>query len=108
MFTDQELHTVPLFGLYRASAVDHFYTTNLAERNKAVENLGYRNEGITGYIYPDTGCGLLPLYRLYNSSGTDHLYTMSAAERDNAINKLGYTQEGITGYISLSDSRRSK
>ena len=71
----------------------------MAERDNAAQHLGYTEEGITGYVYPDTACGGLPLYRLYSTAATDHLYTMSAAERDHASDHSGYTQEGIAGYI---------
>jgi hypothetical protein len=46
IFPTQELHTVPLYRLYNTAIVDHFYTTNAAERDNAAQNLGYTNEGI--------------------------------------------------------------
>jgi len=39
-------------ALYRtAKNGEHFYTTSLAEKNNAVQNLGYADEGIAGYVW---------------------------------------------------------
>lgn len=53
------------------SLSDHFYTTDDAERLSAVQ-LGYRDEGITGYVYPADpqgnqvpNAGPVKLYRLF-------------------------------------------
>ncbi|MFH1391813.1 MAG: hypothetical protein ABIH20_05870 [Candidatus Diapherotrites archaeon] len=45
--------TVPLYRLWKGDfgGRDHFYTTNLEERNIAISN-GYHDEGITGYVWP--------------------------------------------------------
>jgi hypothetical protein len=38
--------------LYRTSkSGEHFYTTSLAEKNNAVQSLGYTDEGIAGYVW---------------------------------------------------------
>lgn len=99
MFPTQEPHTVPLYRLYNGRVVDHFYTTNAAERDNARDRLGYTDEGVAGYVYGDTECGALPLYRLYSPGWNDHFYTMSYSERENAAVNIGFTREGITGYI---------
>jgi hypothetical protein len=41
---------VPLYRLFRGSALDHFYTTSDAERAYAV-TLGYADEGVAGYVW---------------------------------------------------------
>ncbi|CAA7264982.1 unnamed protein product [Cyclocybe aegerita] len=43
---------VPLYRLYSGSSVDHFYTTSASERDNAIRNLGYTDEGISGYVLP--------------------------------------------------------
>jgi glucose/arabinose dehydrogenase/ribosomal protein L33 len=43
---------VPLYRLYSSKAGNHFYTKSIKERNNADNKLGYRYEGIAGYIYP--------------------------------------------------------
>jgi hypothetical protein len=90
---------VPLFRTYQPAIVDHFYTTNAAEAQHAVDNLGYNPEGVAARIWPTGGNGLVPLYRMYNPDATDHFYTINVRERDNAINNLGYNDEGIAGFV---------
>ena len=41
----------PLYRLYKPEASNHFYTTSDAERNNAINSLGYLDEGILGYIW---------------------------------------------------------
>jgi len=92
-------HAIPLLRAYSAGESDHFYTTNAAELQNAVTNLGYSNEGTTGYVFSDQEPHSIPLYRLYNAKDVDHFYTTNAAERDNAVANLGYNNEGIAGYV---------
>ncbi|PBK66688.1 hypothetical protein ARMSODRAFT_959829 [Armillaria solidipes] len=100
VFGSQVSGTVPLYRMYSPSAVDHFYTTNGNERNNAVQNLGYNDEGIvTGYIYPSASCGGVPFYRLYNPTAHDHFYTANANEKNTAAQTDGYVDEGIAGYV---------
>ena len=42
--------TIPLYRLFHAGALDHFYTTSAAERDYAV-TLGYVAEGVSGHVY---------------------------------------------------------
>jgi hypothetical protein len=42
-----------------------------------VAKLGYRFEGIAGYIYPTQQSGAAPLYRAYRAIGNDHFYTVN-------------------------------
>ncbi len=91
--------TTPLYRAYSQSAVDHFYTADLYEKNNAVANLRYADENIAGYIYADQFCGAEPLFRVYSPSAKDHFYTMSVNEKNNAVTSLGYVDENIMGYI---------
>ncbi|KAJ3505653.1 hypothetical protein NLJ89_g7307 [Agrocybe chaxingu] len=43
---------VPLYRLSSGSSIDHFYTTSASERDNAIRNLGYTDEGISGYVLP--------------------------------------------------------
>lgn len=45
---------VPLYRLFRGDPADHFYTTSAAERDLAVA-LGYRDEGVAGYVWDELG-----------------------------------------------------
>ncbi|THH12952.1 hypothetical protein EW146_g7219 [Bondarzewia mesenterica] len=91
--------TIPLYRMYSSSAVDHFYTTSASERDNAVNNLGYSDEGIAAFVYSSNICGSIPLYRVYSPGATDHFYTTSASERDNAVVNLGYNDEGVAAYV---------
>ena len=44
--------TAPLLRAFSPSSGDHFYTTSVAERDKAVASLGYVNEGVACHVYP--------------------------------------------------------
>jgi len=98
--------TVPFYRAYNGR--DHFYTTDLAERDNAISKLNYRSEGIACYVWPSQQCGGVPFYRLFQPKTTgDHFYTTSASERDNAIKNLGYVSEGTACYVLTSQSCRS-
>jgi len=43
---------IPLYRLYRPTAMDHLYTTSAPERDNAKKNLGFSDEGIAGYVVP--------------------------------------------------------
>jgi len=85
-----------LYRLYHPTQQDHFYTTSPTEKNYAI-SLGYRDEGMEGYVASYQTCGTLPIYRLVNSRG-DHFYTISESEKINAEIQYGYQFEQIAGY----------
>ncbi|MFA5992581.1 MAG: hypothetical protein WC796_02670 [Candidatus Pacearchaeota archaeon] len=91
--------TVPFYRTYNPSTGDHFYTMSETEKNNAVANYGYSDEGIAAYIFdiwePDTN----PLFRTYNPSTGDHFYTTDETEKNNAVANYGYSDEGTAGYI---------
>jgi Repeat of unknown function (DUF5648)/Clostridium epsilon toxin ETX/Bacillus mosquitocidal toxin MTX2 len=94
---------LPLFRLFNKNTGDHFYTTSESERQNAIKNLHYDNEGIACYISPVESSGLIPLYRMYN--GTDHFYTTSTNEYNVAWNQGGYNQDSldlIAGYVTAN------
>ncbi len=41
--------SIPLYRLFGGG--DHFYTTSAAERDNAINNLGYASEGVAGYVW---------------------------------------------------------
>ena len=95
------LHTVPLYRLLKTGTGNHFYTTSATERDHAVNHLGFKYEGIAGYVFSTQVTGSVPLYRLVLATSTvlDHFYTTSAAERDNAVKTYSYKDEGIQCYV---------
>ena len=76
-------------------AYDHFYTTSASERDNAVANLGYQDEGTACYTFDSQRAGTTPLYRLFKDT---HFYTLSADERDSAI-AAGWQFEETAGYV---------
>lgn len=85
--------------MYSASAADHFYTTSGPERANAIQNLGYTDEGIAAYVYPQNVQQSVPFYRAYSGGARDHFYTVNSVEMDRAVRKLGYTFEGVAAYV---------
>ena len=88
----------PLLRAFSPGSGDHFYTTDVAERDNAVAKVGYVNEGVTCRVFPAAGTGTTPLLRAFNPTSGDHFYTTSAAERDNAVAN-GYRNEGIACHV---------
>jgi len=117
--------TVPLYrlsktdvfmpGKYGWNATKHFYTTNKAETDKAVNSFGFKLEGIQCYVAPKDKPvpGTVALYRLYhplsksetgyvgiNRAGDDdHFYTTNSGEKYKAVYKIQYADEGIACYV---------
>lgn len=94
VFPGQVESTVPLYRVW--GKLDHFYTTNSAEKSRSLAS--YTDEGIACYLYSGPSNGTVPLYRLWNSGQHDHLYTADAEERNKAI-RNGWVDEGIAGYL---------
>jgi len=43
--------STPLYRLLNATEGEHFYTTSMGERDNAVANLGFVDEGTTGHVW---------------------------------------------------------
>jgi hypothetical protein len=63
-----------------------------------MERLGYREDGVVGYIANSQWPGTQPFYRLVKPDGSGHLFTASLEERDQTLRR-GWKAEGITGYV---------
>lgn len=90
-------------ALYRMGGIhDHLYTTNPSEHSTAT-GMGYKDEGIAGYLASNQVSGTQPLYRLSKSAGSGliHLYTTDNNERQSAISQ-GFKEDGPLGYIATS------
>ncbi|KAJ6454864.1 hypothetical protein C8R45DRAFT_1037388 [Mycena sanguinolenta] len=101
VFPTQETSTMPLYLVYlvqNGDISDHLYTMSETERDLALE-IGYRDGGITAYIYPTPICGSIPYYRLYDSAATEHFYTVSEAEQQSHLAAAAWSDEGIVGYV---------
>ena len=103
-------YAVPLFSLYKASLLDHFYTIGPQAASEAHTLHQYADQGVLGYVLPPDKDlpGTAPLYRwvrVYAKAGSqDHFYQTSAAPPSD------YQGEGIecrvwTGKVSLPSNR---
>lgn len=75
---------VPVYRFYNIGGLEHFYTSNVGERdlllNQYASNFVY--EGAIFYAYPIEGSNLFPVYRLVDLARKMHLYTANPVERD--------------------------
>lgn len=75
---------VPVYRFYNIAGLEHFYTSNVGERdlliNQFASNFVY--EGPIFYAYPIEGSNLFPVYRLVDLARKMHLYTADPVERD--------------------------
>lgn len=85
----------------RVSIGDHFYTTDIVERDKAIAQDGYQSEGIACYVFNTQVSGSSPLYRFNSLQTGDHFYTLSATAEP------GYQSEGIACYVFNSQVSNS-
>jgi len=51
MSAEARCDSSPLYRVYQAGSDSHFYTTSAAERDNAVANLGYTDQGVAGHIW---------------------------------------------------------
>lgn len=94
-----EAATESLQRLYNPNSGEHFYTSDLKEKDVLV-GYGWKHEG-KGWDAPLASS--IPVYRLYNPNAGDHHYTTSERER-NVLLSVGWQDEGIGWY---SDEARS-
>jgi hypothetical protein len=90
-YEDVDPTPVTMYRLYNPNSGEHFYTSNVVEKNVLV-TVGWKYEGIA---WTAPSMSATPVYRLY--SGTDHHYTTSVVERDYLVS-VGWTDEGIGWY----------
>ncbi|NCC36664.1 MAG: hypothetical protein EOM24_32330, partial [Chloroflexia bacterium] len=78
----------------------HFYTLSEAEAAYVERDLGFRREGVVGYLLPTPveRFHTRPLYRAYSGAHDNHFYTGNSADIQYA-ESVGYHPEGVAGYI---------
>ena len=79
--------------VYRLNGPEHFYTTSLLEKNLALKDRRWRDEGIAFYVPKN---GTIPVYRL---NGPEHFYTTSLLEKNLALKDRRWFDEGIAWYL---------
>ena len=103
----QTAGTHDVFRFYNAATHDHFYTTDVAERDSILRNLpSYSYEGAQ-WSTPDAGAHTLDVFRFFNPTTGDHVYTTDLVERDAIIRNLpSYRYEGIAfeAYATPADA----
>lgn len=79
-----------LHRLYQAQGDNHFYCTNASDIDFFIEDLGYTDEGIIGYVATSPGrdSNHFPLYYAYHPTIVDHFYTIDMQEIENMIPTL--------------------
>lgn len=90
----------PVYRLYKPAAPDdHLFTLSETEASNAVNELGYRYEGIKYYCTTTAGeCGAsVPFHKFW--TGTKHFYTVDFDEGNNDIVAAGGTYDGVLCYI---------
>ncbi len=96
---------IPFWRLYNENIQDHFYTTDAAERDRAIRDYGYKDDGVACYVLPGGDRTGIPLFRLWNDKAGDHFYTTKIADRDRAIRDYGYKDEGVAcNVLPVGDS----
>ncbi|RDB19083.1 hypothetical protein Hypma_014453 [Hypsizygus marmoreus] len=58
VYPTQTCCSAPFYVIYSATLGDHFYTTDITERDAMLRLNGYVDQGIAGYVLPiQRGCG---------------------------------------------------
>uniref|UniRef100_A0A8H7XMH8 DUF5648 domain-containing protein n=1 Tax=Psilocybe cubensis TaxID=181762 RepID=A0A8H7XMH8_PSICU len=52
IYSTQVCNSIPLYSVARASATYHYYTTVISERDDMINNRGWTDSGIVGYVLP--------------------------------------------------------
>lgn len=89
--------TKPWYRLYNLNSKVHFWTLSATEY-ASLGNLGWRQEGIAGYLFDSQVRGSTSLYRLYNESTGKHHWTKDSNEYGILVG-LGWKSEGVAGYV---------
>jgi len=94
---DIAAESIPLYRLYNPHSLDHFYTSDAAERDGA-HSPGWHNEGTACRIMTSIKYGAIPLYRMWN--GKDHFYTANLSEIESVAKNIpSYRLETHPGFV---------
>ncbi|MGU3363145.1 Ig-like domain-containing protein [Methylobacterium sp. M6A4_1b] len=86
----------PVFRFYDTNTYDHFYTTNVIEKNSIMANMpNFQYEGAQ-WSTPQKGADTVDVFRFYDTVHGTHFLTTSVGERDSIIaNQHTYNYEGV-------------
>lgn len=114
VFSTQVAGSVPLYRVYNMQRGFHYYTADPVERQILVNmvpitsesfgRIGWRNEGIEGYIYTTPQPSATAIYRLYNRDAGTHLFTESEESKNAILQQfpLQWREESRLGYAFLA------
>lgn len=87
---------VPLYRMRENPSGDRFYTTSMSTYTTAVQQWGYADEGIAGYVMSSPAAGFKPLYYAYLPGSRDY-FTDDANEYNNLPSP--WVKNGILCYV---------
>lgn len=91
------VEATPWFRVYNPNSGLHHWTIDQNEYD-TLGQLGWAQEGASGFIFATEVAGSVPLYRLYNPNDGTHHWTMDTNERA-ALISAGWNAEGVAGYV---------
>lgn len=103
VYNTQVKGTIPVYRAYDQITFNHFYTTDRAEFDRALQPSGsYTAESVGWYMFnkDQTDIPTIALYRYYDTVSQDHLFSTDSTASD----FQGYTAEGPHGYV-LADNK---
>ena len=86
-----------VYRFYIPQSYSHFWTTELAERNRMI-TAGYNYEGVAWHSSINKTDR--PVYRLYSLIVNKHLYTTDSNERSQLVSTGAWRDEGVSQYVS--------
>ena len=111
IYSTQTGSSTPLFRLYNLQKGFHYYTISAQERDQLVAltpqqgqpgfgTVGWRYEGIEGYMFGDKPAGTTEIFRLYNKDSGVHLFTQDAGIKNAILAQFpdSWQQHSSVGY----------
>lgn len=97
---------IPVYRLWSYTWKGHFYTTNVAERERTLSHdKEWRDEDVAYYVYDaaDHPENTHPVYRFWSYVWQSHFYTMNQAEMEYLVNRFSdqWRYEGIAYYAYI-------
>lgn len=90
-----------LYRLYHQLSGEHFFTTNLEERNQLLTDPNWKEEGL-GWTVPEVSDS--PVYCVVNPHTHDHHFTIDQNEYE-TLKSLGWIDDGIRFYAAGSETQ---
>lgn len=97
---------VPIYRFYNNRTRAHFYTTDMAERDRVITKFAeFTYEGVGFYAYGANAVGSTPVHRFYNTRTGAHFYTIDNQERLTIqANYPWYAYEGTAWYANTAQT----